>query len=131
MKIETGKLYHIKDEFFEIMNDETLMKNHERGRKRPTYLAIKENDILWFIPLSTQVEKYKKIVKYKTQKYGSCSGIIIDKIARKDAAILIQNAFPTLEKYIDHEHTIEEETIIIPQVLTAKILGNFKNITYF
>ena len=29
MKIETGYLYHIKDEFFNIVNDENLMTNHE------------------------------------------------------------------------------------------------------
>ncbi len=127
MKIETGKLYHIKDEFFEIMNDENLMTNHEKGRTRPTYLAIKEKDVLWFIPLSTQVSKYKKIVEYKYKKYGSCSGIIINKIADRNVAILIQNAFPTLEKYIDHEHIVKGNIITFPKALTAEILGNFKN----
>jgi len=131
MKIETGKLYHIKDEFFEIMNDANLMKNHERGRKRPTYLAIKENNILWFIPLSTQVNKYKKIVEHKYKKYGSCSGIIINKIADRNVAILIQNAFPTLEKYIDHEHIVKGKIITSPSALTAEILGNFRKMLMF
>lgn len=46
MKIETGYLYHIKDKFFDIVNDEKLMTNHERGKKRPTYFTIKDGDIL-------------------------------------------------------------------------------------
>ncbi len=46
LKIKTGYLYHIKDEFFDVVNDDNLMSNHERGRKRPTYFAIKDNDIL-------------------------------------------------------------------------------------
>jgi len=58
MIIQIGCLYHIKGEFFDLVNDNYLMSNHEMGRKRPTYLAIKDNDILWFIPLSTKVEKY-------------------------------------------------------------------------
>ena len=62
MKIKTGYLYHIKDEFFDIANDENLMTNHERGKARPTYFTIKDKNILWFIPLSSKVEKYKKIV---------------------------------------------------------------------
>ena len=37
MKIKTGYLYHIKDEFFDVVNDENLMSNKERGHKRPTY----------------------------------------------------------------------------------------------
>lgn len=62
VQIHTGYLYHIKDEFFDIVNDENLMTNHERGKKRPTYFTIKDNDILWFIPLSSKVEKYKKLL---------------------------------------------------------------------
>ena len=62
VQIHTGYLYHIKDEFFDIVNDENLMTNHERGKKRPTYFTIKDNDILWFISLSSKVEKYKKLL---------------------------------------------------------------------
>ena len=108
MKIETGYLYHIKDEFFDIVNDETLMSNHERGKKRPTYFTIKDGDILWFIPLSSKVDKYKKIISNKVSKFGFCNTIIIDTILEHEAAILIQNAFPTLEKYIDHAHIVNE-----------------------
>ena len=55
MEVKTGYLYHIKDEFFTLVNDKSLMQNHEYGKKRPTYLTIKENDILWFIPLSSKL----------------------------------------------------------------------------
>ncbi len=71
MKVETGYLYHIKDEFFDIVND-NLMVNHERGKKRPTYFTIKDNDILWFIPLSSKIDKYQKNDK-KIEKYGLCN----------------------------------------------------------
>ena len=65
MKVQTGYLYHIKDEFFDIVNDENLMTNHERGKKRPTYFTSKDKNILWFIPLSSKVEKYEKIINNK------------------------------------------------------------------
>lgn len=65
MEIKTGYLYHIKDDFFNVVNDENLMTNHERGRKRPTYFTIKDKVILWFIPLSSKVEKYKKVIDNK------------------------------------------------------------------
>lgn len=32
MKVETGYLYHIKDEYFDVVEDEGLMKNHERKK---------------------------------------------------------------------------------------------------
>ena len=107
MKIQTGYLYHIKDDFFKDINDNNLMVNHEGKKKRPTYFTIKDKDILWFIPLSSKVEKYTKIIDKKIKKYGRCDTILIREILGKDSVILLQNAFPTLEKYIDHVHLLD------------------------
>ena len=107
MEIKTGFLYHINDEYFDVVNDERLMQNYEKGKKRPTYFTIKDNDILWFIPISSKIDKYKKIIDKKIEKYGFCNTILIEKIFDEDSAILLQNAFPTLEKYIDHVHTVD------------------------
>ena len=98
MKVKTGYIYHIKDEFFDVVDDEHLMTNHERGKKRPTYFTIKDNDILWFIPLSSKVEKYRKVINRKMNKYGRCDTILIREILGEDSVILLQNTFPTLEK---------------------------------
>ena len=87
MKIETGYLYHIKDEFFDIVNDEKLMTNHERGKKRPTYFTIKDGDILWFIPLSSKVDKYKKIIDKKIERYGVWNTILIREVLGNEAVI--------------------------------------------
>jgi len=40
-------------------------------------------------------------------KYGRCDTILIREILGKDSVILLQNAFPTLEKYIDHVHLLD------------------------
>lgn len=128
MKIETGYLYHIKDEFFDMVNDSGLLINHENGHSRPSYLAIKDKNILWFIPLSSKVEKYKQIIDEKVKKYGSCRTILIKKISGKNQAILIQNAFPTLEKYIKSFHTIEGKHIRVSPALEKEIIKDFKYI---
>ena len=127
MKIKTGYLYHIKDEYFDFVDDDTLMKNHERGKKRPTYFTIKDKDILWFIPISSKVDKYQKIIDKKIEKYGFCNTIIIRKIADEYSAILLQNAFPTLEKYIDHVHTVNGVPLNVPTDLQNEINSLFKN----
>ena len=44
MEIKTGYLYHIKDEYFDVVNDDSLMQNHEKGKKRPTYFTIKDKE---------------------------------------------------------------------------------------
>lgn len=123
MKIKTGYLYHIKDKFFAIVNDNNLMTNHERGKKRPTYFTIEDKEILWFIPLSSKVEKYQKV-----EKFGFCNTIMIEEILGQKSAILLQNAFPTLKKYIDHVHTIDGIPAKVPETLGKIILDNFKNL---
>lgn len=126
-KFKAGYLYHIKDEYFDVVNDDNLMQNHEKGKKRPTYFTIKDKEILWFIPISSKIEKYKKIIDKKIERYGFCNTIIIRKIADEDTAILLQNAFPTLEKYIDHVHTINGVPLKVPTDLQHEIKGLFKN----
>lgn len=126
MKIETGYIYHIKDNFFNVINDKGLMINHENGKARPTYFTIKDKDILWFIPLSSKVEKYQKIFDGKVRKYGRCKSIMIAEIANKKSVILLQNAFPTLEKYIDHPHIVNGKPLKVIDTLKDEILDNFK-----
>lgn len=128
MKVETGYLYHIKDEFFDKINDKGLMINHENGHSRPSYLAIRDNSILWFIPLSTKVDKYKQIIEKKVNKYGSCKTILIKMIAEREQAILIQNAFPTLEKYIQSRHTIDGKLVKISTAVQKEVIDDFKYI---
>ena len=126
MEIKTGYIYHIKDIFFDKVNDKGLMINHESGHTRPTYFTIKDRDILWFIPLSSKIEKYEIIVDKKIKKYGSCKTILIRKIAGKKSVILLQNAFPTLEKYIDHPHIINGKPLKVIDSLKKEILNDFK-----
>ena len=95
------------------------MRNHESGKARPTYFCIKNENtnILWFIPMSSKVEKYKKIREDKIKRYGSCDTILIKKFLGKESVFLLQNMFPTIEKYVDHSHIINGvETKVIDQV---------------
>ena len=127
MKIKTGYVYHIKDEYFDVVNDDNLMTNHERGKKRLTYFTIKDKDILWFIPLSSKVDKYRKIVDNKMKRYGRCDTILIREILGKDSVILLQNTFPTLEKYIDHAHLLDNgKPAKVVESLKDEILQNFE-----
>ncbi len=126
MKLQTGCIYHIKDGFFDFVNDKNLMTNHENGHSRPTYFVIKRDGVLWFIPLSSKVDKYQKIIENKIKKYGRCKTILIRKIANKKSVILLQNAFPILEKYISHPHVVNGNVIKLIPSLKKEILNNFK-----
>ena len=98
MEIKTGYIYHIKDEFFDKINDKGLMINHENGRARPTYFTIKDKDILWFIPLSSKVDKYQTIIDKKIKKYGSCRSIMISEIANEAISYIDSKCFSCIRK---------------------------------
>lgn len=61
------------------------------------------------------------------EKYGFCNTILIRKIAEEDSAILLQNAFPTLEKYIDHIHMVDGVPLKVQTDLKNEIETLFKN----
>ena len=67
-EIKPGYVYHIKDLYFEVAQDTKLMKNHEGGAYRPTYLCLKDGKtgLLWVIPMSSRIEKYKAVVEKDT-----------------------------------------------------------------
>ncbi len=46
----------------------------------------------------------------------------------EESVILFQNAFPTLEKYIDHVHTSNGAPAKVGTLLKNEILNNFKNL---
>ena len=67
MEIKQGYSYHIKHSFFLTVKDSSLMSNKEGGNYRPHYYAIEDSNdrgIFWMIPISSKVEKYKKIICY-------------------------------------------------------------------
>ncbi len=60
MRVKTGYLYHIKDEFFEKYPNYNLMQNHELKRTRPTYFTIKDKDIYGLFHLALKQKNMKK-----------------------------------------------------------------------
>ena len=119
MVIEDGKFYFIKDEFFDIFKDYGLMLNKENGTKRPCYFCFrdrKNEEIIWFVPISTKYEKYKKIYENKKLKSGKrpVYNFVFGKVLGKKSVFLIQNIFPTTEKYIEKKYTNSNMDVEIP-----------------
>ena len=119
MVIEDGKFYFIKDEFFDVFKDYGLMVNKENGNKRPCYFCFrdrKNKEIIWFVPISTKFEKYKRIYENKKLKIGNrpIYNFVFGKVLGKKAVFLIQNIFPTTEKYIEKKYTNSNIDVEIP-----------------
>lgn len=130
MEIKEGYVYHIKSDYFKFVNDAKLMKNHEGNSTRPNYFCIKteENEIMWFIPMSSKIDKYKVIVENKINKYKKCDTIVIGNYRGRDHAFLIQNMFPITNKYIDHIDTVNGKAIQVPSETRRQILDKVNKI---
>lgn len=100
---KTG-FYIIKDKFFTDMPDPYLKGN--KAGNRPHYYCFEDSDtgIFWMIPLSSRIDKYKKIVENKEKAGKLCDIIHIVKLDdSRESAFLIQDMFPITEKYIERE----------------------------
>ena len=92
MEIIEGKLYFIKNEFIEKYNPKYhLMENKEAGTKRPTYFCFRNNFVF------------------------------VRNLAGIKAVFLIQNMFPTLEKYIEQEYKKAGISIKVPKAVKEEI----------
>lgn len=103
--VEFG-LYTIKDNYFIDFKSDFLVDN--KAENRPNFCVVKEknSDIVWFIPMSTQVEAYQKKIEKNEKKHGESLFYHIGKVAGKKRVFLIGNMFPVTEHYIKQPYTI-------------------------
>lgn len=129
MQLVQGYVYHLKDEFFDLIDNKYLMSNKENNGFRPHFCAIadmKNKDIFWMIPISSQYDKYKKIYDDKINKFGRCDTIVFGEFVNKERTFLIQNAFPIISKYINHIHTYNNVPLILSRNLILKLQNKLK-----
>ena len=127
MNVTAGKSYHINDAFFTLVNDPMLMANKEGSNYRPHFFFFADTQtpgIYWAVPQSSRIAKYSSIIQRKIVKHGKCNTILIGSFGGKDNAFLIQNMFPIIEKYVDHEHTIGGISVNIHSKLSKRIISN-------
>lgn len=105
--MEKTGFYIIKDQFFTDM-EEPYLKGNKKGN-RPHYYCFEDTKtgIYWMIPLSSRIDKYRRIMEKKREKGKPCDTLHIAKLDNdQESVFLIQDMFPITEKYIDREFTI-------------------------
>ena len=129
-RIESGYVYHIKDSYFSVAQDDKLMRNHEGGALRPTYFCLRDEKtrLFWMIPMSSRVDKYQAIIDRETARYGRCLKVLVERYGNGESAFLFQNMFPILPKYINHAHTIGGVPMAVNPVVQEAIIQQFKEI---
>lgn len=122
--MEIGYSYHIKDCFFEMVQDGGLMSNKEGGGYRPHYFCLRDRynpSMYWAVPISSKVDKYRTVMEHKMQTRGRCDTIVIGRFSGRACAFLIQNMFPITENYIDHVHTDNGVPVVLARQLQEDI----------
>ncbi len=101
MKLKAGKLYKIKQEFFDTVA-EPLMKLGSSPERRPHVLLFKDSgsDLYWFAPCSTRIDKYQDIIDRRTEQGKPTDTIKIMKTQGIKQAISLIDMFPVSEEYI-------------------------------
>lgn len=121
--------YMIDEQFFKDFPDPYLKGNKKENR--PHYYSFKEEgtDIIWVIPLSSQVEKYEKIIEKKLKYTKKCDSLHIMEVAGEKSVFLLQDMFPITERYILREYVIKkvplklvDKSEIKPLLKKAKIV---------
>lgn len=70
----TGKFYYIKDEYYEKFSHCGLMGNKEDDEfgkhGRPCFYCFEYERFYWMVPISSQMEKFKKLYNEKMERYN-------------------------------------------------------------
>lgn len=111
MLVEEKHFYFIKDSYFHDYPEAGLMPNkiiiNNAVHDRPAYFALRDSSnpkILWLIPISSKISKYKRIEEEKRRKFGRCDTIVFGDILGHECAFLIQNMCPITSYYIENEY---------------------------
>lgn len=131
---KTG-FYIIKDKFFEDMLDPYLKGN--KAGNRPHYYCFEDTNtgIYWMIPLSSRIDKYRRIIDKKEKAGKPCDILHIVKLDdSRESAFLIQDMFPITVEYIEREYTIAGNHLMLTSEHTAteieqkarKVIGMLK-----
>lgn len=112
MEISTYGLCIVSDQYFTDFPSIRHVSN--KYEQRPYFLAIREgNGIIWLIPLSSQVEKYRAKIKADEEKHGDSLYQYIARVKGKDNAFLIGNAIPVTDHYIVKPFTVNGVPFVI------------------
>lgn len=114
--METGYFYFIKDEYYEKFKNCGLMENKEDAilgkHGRPCYYCYEKDGLCWLIPISSRIEKYRKLYAEKMTRYnGKFDGIRFGYVNGRETAFLIQNLCPVTADYIASEYRISKNAV--------------------
>ena len=105
------------------MNEPYLKGNKKENR--PHYYCFEDENtgIYWMIPLSSKIEKYRKIMEKREAKGKTCDILHILRLDDKSESVfLIQDMFPITEQYIEREYKIANNHLMLTSEQNVKVI---------
>ena len=119
MELQENGLYIIQDAYFVTYGRQDMLQN--KNESRPHFYAIKDpSGLYWMIPLSSQVDNYRRKIKKVEEKRGTgnCIYYHIGVIAAKESAFNISKMFPITPKFVKRSYNVNR----IPYIVENKSL---------
>ncbi|MBQ2238426.1 MAG: hypothetical protein II321_03210 [Lachnospiraceae bacterium] len=131
----TGNFYYINNDYYEKFQHCGLMGNKDEDEfgkhGRPCFYCFEQDGFYWMIPISSRIDKYKKLYTEKMERYnGKFDGIRFGFVNAQERAFLIQNACPVIDKYVESEYRIENDTrpVTIDKSLAKELNGIIRKV---
>ncbi|MGL5901581.1 MAG: type III toxin-antitoxin system CptIN family toxin [Cetobacterium sp.] len=132
MQPTQGNFYFLDSTFYTLFPDANLMQNgiNPSSDDRACLFSFfdKKTNMYWFIPISSKVDKYKKIFNMKIQKRSICDTIVFANVLGAEKAILIQNMFPAPASFIKNEYISNKTSVKLEKHKEAEILNKAKKV---
>lgn len=123
MKLVQFGFYKLKDKYFSDFPSPQNRYMDNKSENRPYYLAFTDRSgIIWLIPISSKVEKYKAKINADEKKFGECLTCHIIDFMGEERAVLIGNMIPVIPEYIKGEFTILRKHYIVQDNDTIKAI---------
>nr|WP_260288409.1 hypothetical protein [Peribacillus sp. BBB004] len=81
-------------------------------------------EILWFIPLSSRIEKFERIIDNRESKGGPCDIAHICNVGSRKQAFVIQDMFPATKDYIQKEYAVNRNPY---RLINERDIQNIEN----
>lgn len=123
MKLVQFGFYKLKDKYFKDYPSPKNCYVDNKGENRPYYLAYTDRSgIIWLLPISSKVEKYKAKIAEDEKKYGECLTCYIINYMGEERAVLIGNMIPVTAEYIKGEFTIQRQHYVVQDERSIKAI---------
>lgn len=111
MDVKENGLYILSDSYFQRYDTGRMMDN--KSENRPHFFALQIDGILWMIPISSKVEKYRAAIARSEAAGKKPLFYHLGTIAGRECAFLIGDIIPVTPPYVLRPYTVSGTPYII------------------